>query len=321
MAVLEQNPFQDLYDYSTSTGIVIPQTSSVKAMVEQAFSTVFGSEVNHDATTPMGRFIEAITMLIVNVLGVNAQNANMMNPKYAVGNALDSIGAIFNITRPEGMSDAEYRKLILRGQSNGVGFAESIQRAVMAVEGVRSAIVLNNGLADPSMEPRDEAYSVQVEPHSVAVSVRSDGLEATLDEIASAINDTISLGCGMTCEDENIGGEVQRTIGGKEITFYVPNNEISGLSYSISISPDGYSGDNIYDDARAVVRDFLYKYNVPGALTPSELVAYITNSGIGVVCRDASILRNGISVSSIILNPSDFIDTNPADGSIEVNVL
>lgn len=321
MAVLEQNPFQDLYDYSTSAGIVIPQTSSVKAMVEQAFSTVFGSEVSHDATTPMGRFIEAITMLIVNVLGVNAQNANMMNPKYAVGSALDSIGAIFNIARPEGMSDAEYRKLILRGQSNGIGFAESVQRAIMNVEGVRSAIVLNNGLADPSMEPRDEAYSVQVEPHSVAISMRSDGQESTYSAVAEAINDTISLGCGMQCLDANMGDGKDVVVDGKAITFYVPNNEISGLSYSISISPDGYSGDDIYDDTRAVVREFLDKYNVPGALTQSELIAYITNSGIGVVCRDANIMRSGIPVSSVILYPRDFIDTNPPDASIEVNVL
>ena len=209
MAALETNPFQNLYEYSTPGGVVIPQTSSVKSMVETAFDTVFGAEVSRDPTTPMGRFIEAITMLIVNVLGVNAQNANMLNPKYAVGNALDSIGAIFGIVRPLGMSDAEYRKMILNGQSRGRGFAESIERAVLEVEGVTSVVVLNNGLADPSVEPAGEPYSILVEPHSVAISVRSNGSDTTLNAVAAAIDGAISLGCGMECYDPNIGTAVQ----------------------------------------------------------------------------------------------------------------
>jgi hypothetical protein len=321
MAVLEQNPFQNLYDYSTSAGVVIPQTSSVKAMVEQAFSTVFGSEVSQDATTPMGRFIEAITMLIVNVLGVNAQSANMLNPKYAVGNALDGIGALFGIVRPQGMSDAEYRKLILRGQSNGRGFAESVERAVLAVPGVASVVVLNNGLADPSMEPSGEPYTIQVEPHSVAISVRSDGQESTYSAVAKAINDTISLGCGMACLDANMGEEKSIVVDGKTIMFYVPNNEVSDLSYSVRIAPNGYAGDDIEGDVRTVVRTFLSQSNVAGAFTHTGLRDFITDSSIGVICEEASIIKDGSAVTAVILNPKDYIDANPSDSEIEVTVL
>lgn len=321
MAVLEQNPFQDLYDYSTNEGVVVPQTSDVKAMVEQAFSTVFGSEVSQDATTPMGRFIEAITMLIVNVLGVNAQSANMLNPKYAVGNALDGIGALFGIVRPQGMGDAEYRKLILRGQSNGRGFAESVERAVLAVPGVTSVVVLNNGLADPSMEPSGEPYTIQVEPHSVAISVRSDGQESTYSAVASAINDTISLGCGMQCLDANMGDGKNVVVDGKTITFYVPDNEIEDLSYSLRIVPNGYAGDDIEGDVRAEVRSFLVQRNVAGAFTHTDLRDFVTDSGIGVVCEEASIFREGDPVTAVILNPRDYIDANPSDSDIEVSVL
>lgn len=320
MAALETNPFTDLYEYSTPEGVVIPQTSSVKSMVEDAFDTVFGANVSRDPTTPMGRFIEAITMLIVNVLGVNAQSANMLNPKYAVGNALDSIGAIFGIVRPLGMSDAEYRKMILNGQSRGRGFAESIERAVLEVEGVNSVIVLNNGLADPSVEPAGEPYSILVEPHSVAISVRSDGSETTLNAVAAAIDGAISLGCGMKCYDPNIGDEVERTIGGKTITFYVPDNEVDELSYALTIAPNGYAGDDIEGDARDAVRAFLAQANVAGAFTHTELRDFVTDYGIGVVCTSATILKDGSAVSGVLLNPRDYIDVNPDDSDIEVTV-
>ena len=321
MAALETNPFQDLYEYSTPEGVVIPQTSSVKSMVEDAFDTVFGAEVSRDPTTPMGRFIEAITMLIVNVLGVNAQSANMLNPKYAVGNALDGIGALFGIVRPQGMSDAEYRKLILRGQSNGRGFAESVERAVLAVPGVTSVVVLNNGLADPSMEPSGEPYTIQVEPHSVAISVRSDGQESTYSAVADAINDTISLGCGMSCLDANMGEEKSIVVDGKTIMFYVPNNEVSDLSYSVRIAPNGYAGDDIEGDVRTVVRTFLSQSNVAGAFTHTGLRDFITDSGIGVICEEASIIKDGSAVTAVVLNPKDYIDANPSDSEIEVTVL
>lgn len=320
MAALETNPFQDLYEYSTPEGVVIPQTSSVKSMVETAFDTVFGAEVSRDPTTPMGRFIEAITMLIVNVLGVNAQSANMLNPKYAVGNALDSIGAIFGVVRPLGMSDAEYRKMIMNGQSRGRGFAESIERAVLEVEGVNSVVVLNNGLADPSVEPAGEPYSILVEPHSVAISVRSNGSETTLNTVAAAIDGAISLGCGMECYDPNIGTAVQKTVGGKTITFYIPDNEVKGLSYSLTISPDGYAGDDIEGDTRNAVKAFLAQSNVAGAFTHTELRDFVTDYGIGVICTSATILRNGSAVSGILLNPRDYINVNPEDSGIEVTV-
>ena len=320
MAALETNPFQDLYEYSTPEGVVIPQTSSVKSMVEDAFDTVFGAEVSRDPTTPMGRFIEAITMLIVNVLCVNAQSANMLNPKYAVGNALDSIGAIFGIVRPLGMSDAEYRKMILNGQSRGRGFAESIERAVLEVEGVTSVVVLNNGLADPSVEPAGEPYSILVEPHSVAISVRSDGSETTLNAVAAAIDGAISLGCGMECYDSNIGEEVQKTVGGKTITFYVPDNEVDELSYALTIAPNGYAGDDIEGDARGAVRAFLAQANVAGAFTHTELRDFVTDYGIGVICTSATIFKDGSAVSGVLLNPKDYIDVNPADSDIEVTV-
>lgn len=313
MSALTQNPFQDLYDYSTSEGIVIPQTSDVKSMVEDALTTVFGASISTDETTPMGRFVEALTMLIVNVLGVNAQNANFTNPKYAVGNALDNVGAIFGILRGDGMGDEEYRKLILQGQSNGTGFAESIVRSVLAVSGVKSVVVLNNGMADPAMEPQNEAWSVQVEPHSVMVSVRG-GDDAL---VAKAIADSISLGCGMVCEDSKAGTATNETIENQTITFYRPSNEVT-IAIQAGISPDGYSGSDIEATATEVIKAYLAESNHPGTITPAKIQEYVNNSGNGIICNSATIAVNDSIVQSLTLYPRDFIDPDNATIGITV---
>ena len=105
--------FGTLYDYVTNSGIVIPQTSDIKAKVEAAFIDIFGSDFSFDTETPAGRLVEAITFFFLNALVVNAQNANQLNPDQATGNYLDAIGALFGTSRLAGMNDAKYRELIL----------------------------------------------------------------------------------------------------------------------------------------------------------------------------------------------------------------
>lgn len=316
MAVLTENPFHDLYEYLTDSGVVIPQTSSVKSMVVSAFNTVFGTSVSTDDETPMGRFIEALTMLIVNVVGVNAQNANMLNPRAATGMALDRIGAIFGVVRGVDMGDEEYRNLIAKGQSNGIGFPESIVRSVLAVDGVRSVIVLNNGNNDPCNEPQNAPYSVQVPPHSVFISVRG----GTDSAVAQAIADTISLACGMENYDTHVGDAVTETVNNRTITFYRPDTEIEDVLFVVNIAPDGYDGDDISADVEAVVRNFVSVNNRPGAITQQELEDFVNRSGIGVACKSAQIKLDGAAVSAIVIRPSDYIDSD-AEGIVSVNIV
>ena len=68
--------FEDLYNFVDNSGITIPVTTDVKTSVENTFKRIFGADLDVSDETPVGRLIEAITLLFVNVLGVNAQNAN-----------------------------------------------------------------------------------------------------------------------------------------------------------------------------------------------------------------------------------------------------
>lgn len=311
MANETENPFPDLYEYASQTGIVIPQTSYIKQLIVDAFGRIFGADVSTSDETPMGRFIEALTMLFVNVLGVNAQNANFLNPQIALGNALDNLGAIFGINRLLGEGDESLRARILAGQSRGRGFAESIVQAISSVSGVTSAVVLNNGNADPAIRPVNEAWSIQVAPHSVCVCVRG-GADA---DIAEAITKTISLGCGMVTDDPNAGAETSVD----DITFYRPSNEItSSLSFAVSISPNGYDGEDISADAEAALRSILSEYNRPCTIVASEIQKRLTDSGIGVVCTDASITRGGVISSSTVIYPKDEFDADSVSISVDV---
>lgn len=88
-----------LYDFSSDTGIVIPDTDDVRAAVAARFVEIFGPNCDTSEETHVGRFIDEITELVVQTTGVNAQNANQFNLNYATGTFLDNLGAAFGVAR------------------------------------------------------------------------------------------------------------------------------------------------------------------------------------------------------------------------------
>lgn len=88
-----------LYTYNSSTGTVVPDTSNIKTHITNEFINIFGANIDTSTETKIGRMIEALTMMFVEMLGVNAQNANQMNPNIASGQYLDSIASLFKISR------------------------------------------------------------------------------------------------------------------------------------------------------------------------------------------------------------------------------
>ncbi len=315
--------FGNLYDYSSSKGIVIPQTSDVYGKVVDGFKAIFGGDVSTDPTTPIGRLIEALTLLFVNVLGVNAQNANFLNPEQAIGSALDNLGAIFGIER-EGMTDAGYRTLIMSAQSRGYGFVESVRRAVSSVSGVTTVSVLNNGEADPAVLPNEEA-GIAVAPHSIMVCV--DGGDDTA--IAQAIDRTISAGCGMAQEGFSASKTVTKTITDAEtgtasvITFYRPNQVFA--RFSVSIRTDAYTGVDAAGDAKTAVLGYVANHNSSHRITEADIITAIGAAGVGLVCTSAKIETRNVSGSWVeteqaIIRPNEFIDLDDETTTVTVTI-
>lgn len=87
------------YEYNTTTGIVVPDTSQIKADVENEFRSALGQDLDTSASTPQGRLIEAETVARKRVIENMALLANMMNKDQAFGIWLDSLGSTFGVER------------------------------------------------------------------------------------------------------------------------------------------------------------------------------------------------------------------------------
>ena len=89
----------DNYTYVTSSGLIVPDTSTVLDQVTQDFKNALGQDLDTTPETPQGRLIQLITDYRTNTLAINALNANQINLRYATGRFLDAIGAFFGVER------------------------------------------------------------------------------------------------------------------------------------------------------------------------------------------------------------------------------
>lgn len=87
------------YEYNTTTGIVVPDTSEVKEQVEQEFKEAIAPDLDVSPSTPQGRLIEVETTARKRTIENMAMLANMMNKDQAFGIWLDSLGATFGVER------------------------------------------------------------------------------------------------------------------------------------------------------------------------------------------------------------------------------
>lgn len=94
----------DNYTYVTSSGLIVPDTSTVLDQVTQDFKNALGQDLDTTPETPQGRLIQLITDYRTNTLAINALNANQINLRYATGRYLDAIGAFFGVTRKSATS-------------------------------------------------------------------------------------------------------------------------------------------------------------------------------------------------------------------------
>lgn len=89
----------DNYQYVTSTGLIVPDTSTIRDQVTQDFKNALGQDLDVTPETPQGRLIQLITDYRVNTLAINALNSNQINLRYATGRFLDAIGSFYGTER------------------------------------------------------------------------------------------------------------------------------------------------------------------------------------------------------------------------------
>lgn len=89
----------DDYNYVTSTGTIIPDTSTILTDVQNEYKDVFGADLVVTPDTPQGVLITAEALSRAAVVSNNAAVANEINPNLSAGVFLDAIAALTGIQR------------------------------------------------------------------------------------------------------------------------------------------------------------------------------------------------------------------------------
>lgn len=82
------------YQYIDETGVIVPDTSTVLAGVQDEFKAAFGDDMPTDSETPQGVLITGETLARIAVINNNAAMANQINPNIAGGMFLRAICAL-----------------------------------------------------------------------------------------------------------------------------------------------------------------------------------------------------------------------------------
>lgn len=87
------------YQFLIATGMITVDTSSLLTDVQNEYLTALGANLNLAASSPQGTLIAGETASRAWVMRNNAEVANQINPNLAVGNFLDAICALMDISR------------------------------------------------------------------------------------------------------------------------------------------------------------------------------------------------------------------------------
>lgn len=87
------------YNYVSTTGVIIPDTSTQLSDVQEEWKSVFGADLVVTPDTPQGVIITAETVSRADMTQNNAAVANQINPNYAGGLFLDAILALTGMER------------------------------------------------------------------------------------------------------------------------------------------------------------------------------------------------------------------------------
>lgn len=98
----------DIYNYSNDDGIISTDTSEILSSVQAEWQTIFGADLSLEESTPQGRIMELLTVSRKSLLNNMAIMANQINPDYATGTYLDSIGGLFGVDREGATSTIVY---------------------------------------------------------------------------------------------------------------------------------------------------------------------------------------------------------------------
>ena len=312
-------PLENIYSFQSNTGLVIPDTSNVRAQVIEGLKSIFGAEdFCTDAETPNGLLIDALTQMIKDFIGITAQNVNGLNITTAIGGWLDALGGIFGIQRSDDDTDYSYRVKILQSTSRGAGFVQSVYNAIYAsaVNKVSNVVVIANGKGESAILPTQE-YGIEIDPHSIFISATCD--TDTEMAIAQAIDSSISLGCAF--HNEEGADRVEKLVNGNRIVFYHPKEKF--VKIVAKVNPIAYTGTDIIGDTTNAIKAAMVGKTACAITSVGDIMFAISGSGKGIVPVSVNFYvkpsqsATWEATDSILVRPTEFI--NPLNMVVEVS--
>lgn len=89
----------EYYDYITTQGVIVPDTSKVLSDIQDEFKQLFGDNLDVTPETPQGRLIELMARNRSFTIQICAAVSNMLNLGKANGFVLNDLGSLFLISR------------------------------------------------------------------------------------------------------------------------------------------------------------------------------------------------------------------------------
>lgn len=161
------------YQYISSTGVIIPDTSALLANVTTTYTSVFGTDLIVTPDSPAGVFINAEVLAEAAMVQNNAASANQINPNLAAGTFLDAILALTGAQRSPA-TQTFVSGVSLTGVSGTVVPAGTLAATAAGDQFASTATVTISGAGTASVDFRSVEYgAIPCGAHALAVVVSS----------------------------------------------------------------------------------------------------------------------------------------------------
>jgi len=117
------------YEYITSLGVIVPDTSDTLEEVKEEYRSIFGQEINLSPTEPPGLLAEAEALSRNTLLRSNADTANQINPNITGGAFLDAICELTALQRQAAIKTSVFN-VVLSGVPSSTVPSGSVARTV-----------------------------------------------------------------------------------------------------------------------------------------------------------------------------------------------
>jgi len=239
----------DYYNYVDSTGVIVPDTSTILADVTTVYLTVFGADLITTPDTPQGVLITAEALTETGVINNNAQVANQINPNVSGGVFLDAIGFLTGIERTV-QTQTLVTNVTLAGVAGTIIPANSQASTAAGDIFISASLVTLNGSGNAQVNFYSQAYGAIPCAANALTNVVSSvlGWETVDNNPSSTPASTTTLGMS-TQSDQQFRAYRQNTLGFQGVALPVA---ITSALYAVSGVQSLFFQENVSDTTQVI---------------------------------------------------------------------